>query len=185
MPAEPPSRHSSGNTTCATPRLSKSDSRPSRPRRRSLRTLLSSRRTGFWRKPSLTNCALLFRPSSASMPRSVPVSKTLPDYALFDTLPGGGPALAPRLLTAFGEQRERFLAADELQRYFGIAPVTERSGNKSWIHWRWQCPKFLRQTLVEWAAQTINKSFWAGAYYRQQRAKGSSHQAALRALAFK
>ena len=33
--------------------------------------------------------------------------------------------------------------------------------------------------------QTINKSAWAGAYYRQQRAKGSSHQAAVRALAFK
>lgn len=113
------------------------------------------------------------------------VSGTLPDYALFDALPGGGPALAPRLLVALGEQRERFLAAAELQRYSGIAPVTERSGNKSWVHWRWQCPKFLRQTFVEWAAQTINKSFWAGAYYRQQRAKGSSHQAALRALAFK
>jgi cyclopropane fatty-acyl-phospholipid synthase-like methyltransferase len=56
---------------------------------------------------------------------------------------------------------------------------------RSWVHWRWQCPKFLRQTFVEWAAQTINKSFWAGAYYRQQRVKGSSHQAALRALAFK
>ncbi len=54
-----------------------------------------------------------------------------------------------------------------------------------WVHWRWQCPKFLRQTFVEWAAQTINKSAWAGAYYRQQRAKGSSHHAAVRALAFK
>ena len=43
----------------------------------------------------------------------------------------------------------------------------------------------LRQTFVEWEAQTINKSFWAGAFYRQQRAKGCSHQAALRALAFK
>lgn len=52
-------------------------------------------------------------------------------------------------------------------------------------HWRWQCPTFLRQTFVEWAGQTINKSFWAGAYYRQQREKGSSYQAAVRALAFK
>jgi hypothetical protein len=51
--------------------------------------------------------------------------------------------------------------------------------------WRWQCPTFLRQTFVEWAGQTINKSFRAGAYYRQQRAKGSSYQAAVRALAFK
>lgn len=108
-----------------------------------------------------------------------------PDYALFDSLPGAGPSLAPRLLVAFGEQRERFNNADELQRYSGIAPVTERSGKKSWVHWRWQCPTFLRQTFVEWAAQTINKSFWAGAYYRQQREKGCTYNAAVRALAFK
>ena len=113
------------------------------------------------------------------------VAATLPDYPLFSSLPGAGPHLAPRLLAAFGEQRDRFLRADELQKYSGIAPVTERSGKKRWVHWRWQCPTFVRQTFVEWAGQTINKSFWAGAYYRQQRDKGSSHQAALRALAFK
>jgi transposase len=108
-----------------------------------------------------------------------------PDYGLFNSLPGAGPTLAPRLLVAFGEQRERFAGAAEVQKYAGIAPVTERSGQKSWVHWRWQCPTFLRQTFVEWAAQTINKSYWAGLYYHQQRAKGSSHQAAVRALAFK
>ena len=109
----------------------------------------------------------------------------LPDYALFRALPGAGPALAPRLLAAFGEQRDRYRSAAELQQYAGIAPVTERSRKKSWVHWRLQCPKFLRQTFVEWAAETIPRSFWAGAYYRQQRDKGSTHQAALRALAFK
>lgn len=108
-----------------------------------------------------------------------------PDYALFSPLPGAGPSLAPRLLTAFGEQRERFSSAAEMQQYSGIAPVTERSGQLHWIHWRWQCPTFLRQTFTEWAAQTINKSYWAGLYYHQQRDKGSSHNAALRALAFK
>ena len=108
-----------------------------------------------------------------------------PDYALFDALPGAGPSLAPRLLVAFGEQRDRFNSAAELQRYAGIAPVTVRSGKMYWVHWRWQCPTFLRQTFVEWAAQTINKSYWAGVYYRQQRDKGCSYQAAVRALAFK
>ncbi len=107
------------------------------------------------------------------------------DYALFSELPGAGPSLAPRLLVAFGEQRERYHNAADLQKYAGIAPVTERSGKKCWVHWRWQCPTFLRQTFIEWAAQTINKSFWAGAYYRQQRAKGCTYQAAVRALAFK
>ncbi len=108
-----------------------------------------------------------------------------PDYALFSGLPGAGPQLAPRLLVAFGEQRERFANAAEVQKYSGVAPVTERSGQKSWVHWRWQCPTFLRQTFVEWAAQTINKSYWANLYYYQQRAKGCSYQAAVRSLAFK
>ncbi|MCK5189354.1 MAG: IS110 family transposase [Methylococcales bacterium] len=109
----------------------------------------------------------------------------LSDYSLFDALPGAGPIMAPRLLVAFGEQRERFTSAAALQQYSGIAPVTERSGKKSWVHWRWQCPTFVRQTFIEWAGQTINKSFWAGAYYHQQRNKGCSHQTAVRALAFK
>jgi transposase len=107
------------------------------------------------------------------------------DYALFSSLPGAGPSLAPRLLVAFGEDRTRYRNAADLQKYSGVAPVTERSGKKHWVHWRWQCPTFLRQTFTEWAAQTINKSFWAGQYYRQQRAKGCTYQAAVRALAFK
>ena len=61
----------------------------------------------------------------------------------------------------------------------------ERSGKQSWVHWRCQCPKFLRQTFVEWATGSIRFSGWARAYYEQQRAKGASHQAAVRALAFK
>ena len=108
-----------------------------------------------------------------------------PDFPLFDALPGAGAVFAPRLLVAFGEQRDRYASADELQKYAGIAPVTERSGNTTWVHWRLQCPTFLRQTFVEWAAESTQHSFWARAYYQQHRHKGSSHQAAVRALAFK
>jgi len=107
------------------------------------------------------------------------------DYYLFSALPGAGSTLAPRLLVAFGEQRERYKSAADMQKYSGVAPVTERSGKKHWVHWRWQCPTFIRQTFVEWAGQTINKSYWAGVYYKQQRAKGCTYQAAVRALAFK
>ena len=112
------------------------------------------------------------------------LAPTHPDFALFRALPGAGPVFAPRLLVAFGEQRERYTSATDLQQYAGIAPVTERSGNTCWVHWRLQCPKFLRQTFVEWASESIRHSFWARAYYAQQRAKGSTHQAATRALAF-
>src|SRR5215510_615820 len=46
-----------------------------------------------------------------------------PDFPLFQVLPGAGPVFAPRLLAAFGEQRERYASAAELQKYAGIAPV--------------------------------------------------------------
>ena len=108
-----------------------------------------------------------------------------PDRAIFASLPGAGPVMLPRLIAAFGTQRERFATASEMQCYSGIAPVTESSGQQKWVHWRWACPKFLRQTFHEWAWLSTRKSEWARDYYDQQRAKGKSHHAAVRALAFK
>jgi len=104
-----------------------------------------------------------------------------PDFPLFDALPGAGAVFAPRLLVAFGAQRERCTSADALQKYAGIAPVTERRGKKSWVHGRLQCPTFLRHTFVEWAAESTRHAFWAQVYYQQQRDKGKAHQAAVRA----
>ena len=54
----------------------------------------------------------------------------MPDTGLFSSLPGTAPCLAPRLLVAMGENRDRFKDAAEIQRCAGIAPVTERSGKK-------------------------------------------------------
>lgn len=108
-----------------------------------------------------------------------------PEASLFAELPGAGPAFAPRLLVAFGTDRSRYPEATNLQKYVGVAPVTERSGRQLWIHWRWNAPKFLRQTFVEWAGQTVPRSAWAKAYYLQQRRAGKAHQTILRALAFK
>ena len=50
-----------------------------------------------------------------------------PDFFIFESLPGAGPVLAPRLLVAFGSQRERYHNASEVQTYSGIAPVMEKS----------------------------------------------------------
>jgi transposase len=108
-----------------------------------------------------------------------------PEKNLFSELPGAGPSLAPRLLAAFGTSRSLFPEATSMQRYFGVAPVTEKSGTRAWVHWRWNAPSFLRQTLVEWAGLTVMFCPWAKAYYEQQRAKRTGHQAILRALAFK
>ncbi len=108
-----------------------------------------------------------------------------PDQKLFDGLPGAGEALAPRLAAAFGSDRDRYQSAAEIQKFSGIAPVTESSGKMRWVHWRLACPKFLRQTFHEFADASRKKSLWARAYYEQRRQQGASHHAAIRALAYK
>jgi transposase len=113
------------------------------------------------------------------------LARTHPDYALMNSFPGAGPALTPRLIAAMGSQRERYQVAQEIQCYSGIAPVVASSGQQHWVHWRWACPKFLRQTFHEWALHSIAYSQWAREYYEQQRAKGKGRNTAIRSLAFK
>ena len=108
-----------------------------------------------------------------------------PDRQIFESFPGAGAALAPRLMTAFGVDRDRFQDAKEAQQAFGIAPVTERSGTKKWVHWRWACSKFVRQTLQEFAEHSRRRCSWAKAYYQLQIGRGKDHHAAVRALAYK
>jgi hypothetical protein len=108
-----------------------------------------------------------------------------PDRFITESLPGAGPALEPRLIAALGSNRDRFESASNMACYFGIAPVTESSGNSEWVHWRWACPKFLRQTLHEWAACSIRSCDWAREHYDRQREKGNGHHAAVRSVAYK
>jgi transposase len=122
---------------------------------------------------------------NAAIPLTQDNSVIMPDASLFTSLQGTGPCLAPRLLAALGEDRARFNSAQEIQNYAGLSPVTELSGQKNWVHWRWQCSKFVRQSFIEWSAKSVHQSYWAGLYCAQQRAKGKSHQSAVRALAYK
>ena len=108
-----------------------------------------------------------------------------PDAAIFSSLPGAGVALIPRLIVAFGTRRERFDSAYEMQCYSGVSPVQEASGKSQWVHFRWTCPKFLRQTFHEFAGHSVQRSEWAKGYYQLQRDRGKTHQAAVRALAYK
>ena len=108
-----------------------------------------------------------------------------PDFFIFASLPGAGEVMAPRLLAAFGSQRDRYGSANEVQIYSGIAPIIEKSGKTKWVHFRRACPKFLRQSFQEWAGHSMTKSACAKAYYQQQRKQGQDHHAAVRALAFK
>lgn len=107
------------------------------------------------------------------------------DARIFRTLPGAGAALSARLLGYFGSDRSKYENAAALQMHSGVAPITKQSGKMHFVHRRYACNKFWRQTFVEWAAQTVMKSLWAKAYYQQQKAKGQHHQSILRGLAYK
>jgi transposase len=108
-----------------------------------------------------------------------------PDRAIFVSLPGAGPVLAPRLLASLGSERERYESAASLQSFSGIAPVTKQRGGKCYIHRRYRCPVFMKQSFHEYAKESIRHSRWAAAHYQQQRQKGCGHHTAVRSLAYK
>jgi transposase len=109
-----------------------------------------------------------------------------PDGKIFRSLPGAGPALAPRLLAAFGTRRDRFKSAEEVAKFYGIAPVVIQSGHSKQTRMRQRCPKFGRQTFQENAACAVKSQEWARRYYETCRGRHEDkHHHACRALAFK
>jgi len=108
-----------------------------------------------------------------------------PDGHIFKSLPGAGSIFAARLASVYGSDRDKFPASADVQKFSGVAPITQKSGNTQAILFRFACPKFIRQTFVEFAESSIPYSIWAKAFYTMQKAKGKSYQMALRALAFK
>ena len=108
-----------------------------------------------------------------------------PEHQFFRNLPGAGPVMGPRLVAAFGSDRSRLPSAEAAQRIFGVAPVIEESGKRSKTHRRWSANRFLLQTVVEWAHQTIRYCPWSKAFYESALAEGTGHWTILRSLAFK
>ena len=72
-----------------------------------------------------------------------------------------------------------------MPRSWRCASPIGKSGKSKWVHFRWACPKFLRQSFHEFAAQSVRFSPWAASFYQHQRARGKGHHAAVRALAYK
>jgi hypothetical protein len=109
--------------------------------------------------------------------------KQHPDAHLFTSLRGAGSALAPRLLCAFGSQRDRWEDADCLASFSGIAPVSFQSGKSRGVHRRHACSKYLRQTFHEFAECARRFCPWSKARYRMLRDRGMKHHAAIRKIA--
>ena len=105
-----------------------------------------------------------------------------PQRELFDSLPGAGRQLAPRLLSECSGLQYRFDDAEGLQCYAGTAPVQYQSGQIRRVRVRRQCNKRLRTVVHLWANCSRRQCTWADAYYRQKRTEGKSHACALRCL---
>lgn len=105
-----------------------------------------------------------------------------PDHELFESLPGAGEKLAPRLLAELGDDRERFDSPEAIQCHGGTAPVSYQSGQIRKARFRRACHKILRHTVHLWANLSRAKCPWAEAYYREKREQGQSHACALRCL---
>ena len=107
------------------------------------------------------------------------------DAYIFQSLPGAGHALAPRMLAVFGTDRDRWEYVKEIQCLDGIVPVRDQSGSSETVRFRWACAKFRRQSWVEFADQSTRQCSWAKAFYDKRKHDGLRHQAILRELALK
>lgn len=111
------------------------------------------------------------------------------DGALFLSYPGAAHVTAARLLVLFGEDRERYAHAGEVQGLAGTCPVTEKTGQDKHgraakiIYYRRGCNKFYRDALQNLAFSSLTKCAWAKAFYKSHRVRGKSHSHALRCLA--
>jgi Transposase IS116/IS110/IS902 family len=107
----------------------------------------------------------------------------MPDAAIFAALPHAGTNLAPRLLLAFGEDRTRYQSAQDLLQYAGIAPVTERSGKKCWVHWQ-ASPEGGSPSVGNWRGGERRDSYvkpsLSGRMNRAKRQSGQRHFIKLR-----
>ena len=105
-----------------------------------------------------------------------------PDSQLWNSLPGAGQRLAPRLLAEIGDDRSRYSHPNNLQAVAGTSPVLFESGNYSKAHRRSACIKPLRRALYLFAWLSTMQEEWAKTYYQRKRAEGKSHSVAVRAL---
>lgn len=110
------------------------------------------------------------------------------DADLFQSLPGAGPKLAPRILSFFGEDRTRFDSAKGLQELSGVVPVSKVSGGKKkkpTVLFRRAVQHGFRNSMHQFAFCGIKQSSWAKAFYDRAKENGQSNSLALRNLGVK
>lgn len=105
-----------------------------------------------------------------------------PDAEIVRSLPGLGTVLGARVLGEFGDDPERYSDTKARKNYAGTSPVTRASGKKKAVLARFVRNRHLADACYQWAFCATNTSPGARAFYDEHRAKGESHDQALRVL---
>lgn len=106
-----------------------------------------------------------------------------PDAEILSSLPGLGVVLGARVLAEFGDDPDRYADPKARKNYAGSSPITKASGRSKVTLARFARNRHLADALQMWAFCSLTLSPGARAYYDAHRAKGQTHQRALRSLA--
>jgi transposase len=105
-----------------------------------------------------------------------------PDSNIYLSQPGLGKILGARVLGEFGDAAGRYANAKARRNYAGTSPITRASGKKLVVLARYARNKRLADALFQQAFTALTASPGARAYYDSLRARGISHNDALRRL---
>ena len=105
-----------------------------------------------------------------------------PDAKIIRSLPGLGTILGARALGEFGDDPNRYADAKSRRNYAGTSPITRASGKQRVVLARYARNRHLADVCRMWAFAALTTSPGARAYYDQRRARGDTHNRALRAL---
>jgi transposase len=106
-----------------------------------------------------------------------------PDVEILASQPGLGAILGARVLAEFGDDPARYASAKARKNYAATSPVTRASGKTKIVAARYVHNDRLIDALMTQAFAALNASPGARTYYDQLRARGATHNAALRQLA--
>ncbi len=105
-----------------------------------------------------------------------------PDAEIITSQPGLGVVLGARVLAEFGDAKNRFTDAKARRNYAGTSPVTKASGTRRVVLARFARNRRLADALHQQAFAALTASPGARAFYDHHRARGATHNQALRTL---
>ena len=105
-----------------------------------------------------------------------------PDAEIYLSLPGLGDVLGARALGEFGDDPTRYVDPRSRKAYAGTAPITRASGTKRVVLARFARNAHLADACHLWAFASLSRSPGARRYYDALRARGKTHNQALRQL---